>query len=199
LFGPPGVGKGTQGKVLARIPGFFHSSTGEIFRNLDTHSDIGKLFLQYSSRGELVPDDVTLKIWSQNLYASSILGLFKPHQDILVLDGLPRSVNQARLLYRSIDVLQVLHLVARDKTALFERMKKRALKENRVDDAKEDVIKRRFEVYERETAPVLEFYPSEKVVEVDAMGSPAEVLSNILSVVAPIQSAHFRRLENENE
>jgi adenylate kinase len=107
------VGKGTQGKILARIPGFFHSSTGDIFRNPDAQSEVGKLFFQYSSRGELVPDDVTIKIWSQNVYAASILGLFKPHADILVLDGLPRSVPQARLLYRACNVLQVIHLVAR--------------------------------------------------------------------------------------
>ncbi|MFO0831320.1 MAG: nucleoside monophosphate kinase [Phycisphaerales bacterium] len=197
LFGPPGVGKGTQGKIIARIPGFFHSSTGDIFRNLDAQSEVGRLFFQYSSRGELVPDDVTLKIWSQNVYAASILGLFKPHADILVLDGLPRSVPQARLLYRTCNVLQVVHLVARNKEMLFERMKKRAMKENRADDAKDDVIRRRFEVYERETYPVLDFYPKDTVVEVDAMGSPAEVLNNILSVLVPMQNAHFNRKDSD--
>ncbi len=196
LFGPPGVGKGTQGKILARIPGFFHSSTGDIFRNLDAQSEVGRLFFQYSSRGELVPDDVTLKIWGQNVYAASILGLFKPHADILVLDGLPRSVPQARLLYRTCSVLQVIHLVAKNKEMLFERMKKRAMKDNRADDAKDDVIRRRFEVYERETYPVLEFYPPEIVAEVDAMGSPAEVLHNILSVLVPMQNAHFNRQDS---
>ncbi len=199
LFGPPGVGKGTQGKILARIPGFFHSSTGEIFRNLDVHSESGRIFHQYSSRGELVPDDVTLKIWSQNINAASILGLFKPHQQIMVLDGLPRSVNQARLLYRTCNVLKVVHLVCRDKEALFGRMQKRALKENRSDDAKADVIRRRFEVYERETAPVLEYYPPEKVAEVDAMGSPAQVLNNILTELVPIQNTHFNRSGEETE
>jgi adenylate kinase len=197
LFGPPGVGKGTQGKILARIPGFFHSSTGDIFRNLDAQSEVGRLFFQYSSRGELVPDDVTLKIWGQNVYAASILGLFKPHADILVLDGLPRSVEQARLLYRTCNVLQVIHLVAKNKQMLFERMKKRAMKENRADDAKDDVIRRRFEVYERETYPVLDFYPTGIVAEVDAMGSPAEVLHNILSVLVPMQNAHFNKEDGD--
>lgn len=194
LFGPPGVGKGTQGKILAQIPGFFHSSTGDVFRNLDANSELGKLFFQYSSRGELVPDDVTMRIWNQNVYALTILGLFKPYADLLVLDGLPRSVKQANLLYKYCNVLQVVHLVCKDKEALFERMRKRALKQNRIDDAKPDVIRRRFEVYENETRPVLEFYPTEIVREVDAMGSPAEVLSEILNAVAPIQTEHFAKI-----
>lgn len=193
LFGPPGVGKGTQGQILARIPGFFHSSTGDIFRNLDMESEIGQIFYRYSSRGELVPDDVTVRIWSQNVYAASILGLFKPKQDLLVLDGLPRNPNQAKLLYKYIKVLRVINLVCRDKEALFERMKKRAMKSNRADDAREDVIRRRFEVYENETRPVLECYDQSLITEVDAMGSPATVLAQILSVVAPIQDTHFDR------
>lgn len=191
LFGPPGVGKGTQGEIMRNIPGFFHVSTGEIFRNLDSQSDIGKLFFQYSSRGELVPDDVTIKIWSQHVYANSILGLYKPTQDLMILDGLPRSVSQAKLLHRYIDVLKIIHLVCKDKEALFERMRKRAAKSNRVDDAKEDVIRRRWEVYENETFPVLSFYPPEEIVEVDAMQSPAMVVGSILDVVAPLQASHF--------
>ncbi|GJQ29760.1 MAG: adenylate kinase [Phycisphaerae bacterium] len=192
LFGPPGVGKGTQGEILARIPGFFHSSTGAIFRSLDMTSDIGKLFYQYSSRGELVPDDVTIKIWSQHAYASTVIGLFKPAQDLLVLDGLPRNPAQAKLLYKYINVLKIINLVCKDREALFERMKKRALKQNRADDAKDGVIRRRFEVYEQETRPVLEFYDPALITEVDAMGSPAEVLWHILEAVAPIQTAHFQ-------
>ncbi len=192
LFGPPGVGKGTQGKILARIPGFFHSSTGEIFRNMDAHSEMGKMFFQHSTKGELLPDDVTIRIWHQNIYANTILGLFKQHADLLVLDGLPRSVNQAKLLYRYCNVLKIIHLVCRDKEALFERMRKRALKESRNDDAKPDVIRRRFEVYERETMPVLEFYPKSIIAEVDAVGSPACVMRSILDAVVPIQNKHFQ-------
>lgn len=195
LFGPPGVGKGTQGKILARIPGFFHSSTGDIFRNLDAHSEMGKLFFEYSAKGELVPDDVTVRIWHQNIYANTILGLFKPHADILVLDGLPRSVNQAKLLYRYCNVLKIIHLVCRDKDALFDRMRKRAMKESRGDDAKPEVIRRRFEVYERETLPVLGFYPQSIIAEVDAISSPACVISHILDAVVPIQNKHFQATE----
>ncbi|MEO1717767.1 MAG: nucleoside monophosphate kinase, partial [Planctomycetota bacterium] len=62
LFGAPGAGKGTQGAILGRIPGFFHLSCGEVFRSLDIHSDLGKVFYEYSSKGELVPDEVTVDI-----------------------------------------------------------------------------------------------------------------------------------------
>ncbi len=191
LFGPPGVGKGTQGKIIANIPGFFHSSTGDIFRNLDANSEVGRLFYKYSSRGELVPDDVTIKIWATNIYANTILGLFKESQDILVLDGMPRNRNQANLLYRYIDVLCVLNLVCNDKEALFTRMKKRAIKSSRIDDAKDDVIRRRFEVYQAETQPVLEFYDPELIRNIDAMNSPAQVLHDVLEALVPMQNSHF--------
>ena len=62
IFGVPGAGKGTQGEILARIPGFFHCSTGVIFRSMDPDSDDGKLVRNYSSRGELVPDEVTIQM-----------------------------------------------------------------------------------------------------------------------------------------
>jgi adenylate kinase len=197
LFGPPGVGKGTQGKILSKIPGFFHSSTGDIFRNLDSQSELGRVFFEYSSRGELVPDDITMKIWHQNLYANTHLGLFKPHADLLVLDGLPRSVTQAKLLYRYCDVKCIIHLVCRDTEKLFDRMRKRAMKENRVDDAKPEVIRRRFAVYEAETMPVLEFYKGHHVTEVDAMRSPAAVLCEILEAIVPIQESHYRELATQ--
>jgi adenylate kinase len=89
-------------------------------------------------------------------------------------------------------------LVCRDKEALFERMRRRALKQNRVDDAKPDVIRRRFEVYEAETKPVLDFYPRESIIEVDAMGSPAEVLMHILDEIVPLQKAHFDLQSSES-
>ena len=63
LFGPPGVGKGTQGGILANIPGFFHLSVGDVFRSIDIGSEAGKQVYDYISRGELVPNELTMKIW----------------------------------------------------------------------------------------------------------------------------------------
>ncbi len=191
LFGAPGAGKGTQGKILGQIPGFFHLSCGQVFRTLDASSELGRVFMEYSSRGELVPDDVTIKMWQQNMHAQTVLSYYKPLQDLLVLDGIPRNVNQARLLDRHIRVLKIVHLVCPDKDQMIQRLRRRALKENRVDDAKEEVILRRWEVYERETHPVLEHYPASIISEVNAMGSPAAVLQHILEHVVPVQEAHF--------
>ena len=107
LVGAPGSGKGTQGKILGQIPGFFHLSCGEVFRTIDIHSNLGKVFYEYSSRGELVPDDVTVRMWNANMNAQNVLGLFKPKVDLLVLDGIPRSVAQAELLKDYIDQMYI--------------------------------------------------------------------------------------------
>lgn len=192
LFGAPGVGKGTQGKILGHIPGFYHLACGDVFRSLDMTSDLGKQFLAYSSRGELVPDELTVEMWKRNMHAKTALGLYKPQQDLLVLDGIPRNLNQAKALDPYLDVLKVIHLVCRDMDAMVMRMRRRALKENRLDDADEKVIRRRFEVYERETSPVLAYYPKSVVHDVDGIGSPSIILQRILEIVAPIQDAHFK-------
>lgn len=191
LFGAPGAGKGTQGKILGQIPGFFHLSCGEMFRSLDIHSELGQIFYEYSSRGELVPDDVTVKMWAENIRAQTILSLYKPHDDLLILDGIPRNVEQARLMEKYIKVLGIVHLVCRDKEAMVKRLRRRALKENRVDDAKEEVIRNRWRVYEQDTEPVLNHYRGNLIHEVDAVGSPASVLQHVLEVVVPIQDTHF--------
>lgn len=192
LFGAPGAGKGTQGKILGQVPGFYHLSCGEVFRTLDLTSEIGRTFMQFSSRGELVPDDVTIRMWQQNMHARTVLSDYKPSQDLLVLDGIPRNVHQAELMQKHINVLLVVHLVCPDKEQMIKRLRRRALKENRVDDAKEEVIRRRWQVYEKETFPVLDFYSKQIVREVDAVGSPARVLEHILEHVVPVQESHFQ-------
>jgi adenylate kinase len=191
LFGAPGAGKGTQGKILGVVPGFYHLSCGEVFRTLDMSSELARTFVKYSSKGKLVPDDATIKMWHQNMHARTVLSDYKPHADLLVLDGIPRNVNQAKILKNHLNVLQIIHLVCPDKEEMISRLRRRALKENRIDDAKEEVIRKRWRVYEEETFPVLEYYPSSIVREVDASGSPGRVLEHILECVVPIQEAHF--------
>ena len=61
LFGAPGAGKGTQGKILGKVPGFYHLACGDVFRSLDMGSELGSKFMEYSSRGELVPDALTIE------------------------------------------------------------------------------------------------------------------------------------------
>ncbi len=191
LFGAPGAGKGTQGKILGQIPGFYHLSCGDVFRTLDMASDLGKTFIQFSSKGLFVPDDLTVKMWQHNMHARTVLSVYKPKTDLLVLDGIPRNLTQAKLLDKHINVLLVVHLVCGDKEAMIQRLRRRALKENRIDDAKEEVIRNRWKVYEKETFPVLRHYPKKIVHEVEATGSPSRVLVEILRRAVPVQEAHF--------
>jgi adenylate kinase len=189
LFGAPGSGKGTQGKILGSVPGFFHSATGDIFRSLDLRSEIGRMVLEYTSAGKLVPDDVTIRVWTQAIRGAEMVNRFHPENEFILLDGLPRNVSQARLLENTIDVVKIIHLHMGDNDRVIERLRRRALKENRADDANIDTIKRRLGVYERETKPVLDFYPPEKIVEIDATMSQIRVLSAILSVLVPLKEA----------
>ncbi len=193
LFGPPGVGKGTQGKLLGSVPGFFHLATGDMFRGLDKNSDLGKEVVSYSSRGELVPDELTVRLWQQHVMGLIENGTYAPTRDVLVLDGIPRSVTQAQALDDKLDVLAIIHLTCPDIDEMVQRMKGRALKEGRKDDADENVIRRRFEVYESETSTVLGHYDAALVNDIDGVGKPARVLRDVLGVVAPL---HDDRFEN---
>ncbi len=197
LFGAPGSGKGTQGKILGAIPGFFHSSTGDIFRSLDLQSPTGRTVWEFVSKGKLVPDSLTINIWQQYLQGMELINQFHPETEIIVLDGLPRSVDQARILEGTLDVLKVIHLVA-DQAKMVERLRRRALKENRVDDASDQVISRRFDVYQKETKPVLEYYPTDKVVTVDAAQSQIRVLSEIIRVLVPLKESLDVHHERDN-
>ena len=127
LFGAPGSGKGTQGKILGQIPGFFHLSCGDVFRALQPESDLGRMFLEYSSRGQLVPDDLTVKLWQ--VHASRLVdaGHFSPDGEILVLDGIPRNVAQAELMQSYIDVKQLVYLETHDQEKMVARLNRRAL------------------------------------------------------------------------
>jgi adenylate kinase len=183
ILGAPGSGKGTQGKVLGAIPRFHHLACGDVFRSLDTRTPLGQKFVEYSSRGELVPDDVTVAFWRANIHQQVDCHVFKPEIDFLVLDGIPRNVEQAQLMEADIEVLRVFHLSCPDREELVRRIRKRALKDNRFDDASEQVIRQRFETYEEETKPILEYYKGERVIDIDASQAPAKVLYDVLAGV----------------
>ncbi len=189
LFGAPGSGKGTQGKIIGQIPGFFHSATGDIFRSLDLQSETGRLFWDYAGKGQLVPDEVTIKVWKQFILGTEMINQFHPESQFLVLDGLPRTVHQAELLDDTIDVVKIIHLHCTDLNKMVERLRRRALKENRFDDANDAVIRRRLETYERDTRPVLDHYPPGKVARVEATQSQIRVLNKILGILTPLKES----------
>lgn len=183
LFGAPGCGKGTQGRVIGNIPRFHYFSCGDAFRSLDTRSPIGQKFVKYSSRGQLVPDELTVELWKSQIDKQIASDHFKPDIDFLLLDGIPRSVKQAKLLKPHLDIHCVLHLSCPDRDELARRIRKRALKENRWDDANEETIKSRFEIYTNESKPILEYYGEKLVHTIDASQPPVKVLSDTLQVI----------------
>ncbi|WP_437204577.1 adenylate kinase family protein [Planctomicrobium sp. SH664] len=194
IFGVPGAGKGTQGDILTKIPGFFHLSSGMIFRKLDPHTPEGRTVKEFSVRGELAPDDVTIRVFLNWLEAHRAVGNFRPREDLLLLDGIPRNVQQCKMLEPYIDVKALLHLVCHDEEAMIERIRRRAALENRIDDASETVTRRRFEVYHRETAPVLNYYSSTVVHEIESTGIHAEVLIECLKYLVPVLKENFPRV-----
>jgi len=191
LFGAPGTGKGTQGKLLGENDGFLHLATGDIFRSLDKQTELGKKFLYYSSRGELVPDDLTIELWQDHVKGLIDAGTYDPGHDILLLDGMPRSVPQAEMLDGLIEPLAIIHFTVGDIDEMVKRMKLRAEKEGRHDDADENVIRNRFDVYRSETAPVLDHFDPGLVIEVDAIGTIEEVNERVKSAVMPVYESAF--------
>lgn len=189
LIGPPGVGKGTQGKMLGSIPGFFHLATGDMFRSLDKESEIGLEFTRYSSQGLLVPDFLTVRLWRQHVEQLIARELYTPNRDILLLDGIPRSEPQAETMQEYINPFMIIHLVCEDIDEMVRRMQKRATEQGRPDDTDELIIRKRFEVYAEQTAPVLACYNKDIIADIDALGTQAEVLLRILSKIVPAISA----------
>jgi len=183
IIGAPGSGKGTQGKILGSIPRFFHCACGDVFRSLDTRTKLGQAFLDYSSKGHLVPDEITVQLWQARISACVRSHTFKPDIDALVLDGIPRNVGQAVLMEEMITVKGVFHLSCPDRSKIVERLKKRALKDNRIDDANEEVIRRHLAVYDEESRPVIDHYGKDLITEIDAMASPVEVLHKVVQTI----------------
>ena len=186
LFGAPGAGKGTQGKILGSIPNFFHCACGDVFRNIRLDTELGRVFLSYSSRGELVPDETTVQLWRENIHAQKESGRFNPERDTLVLDGIPRNRYQAEVLADTLEVMAIFFLTCRDFQKLVERMQRRALREIRFEDANLDVIRTRLETYERETHPLLDYYGNHLVHNIDASQTPVQVLQEILNIISRV-------------
>jgi adenylate kinase len=194
ILGAPGSGKGTQGKILGTIPRFFHCACGDVFRSLDTRTALGQQFVSFSSRGELVPDSLTIDLWRAQMDNWAQSHIYKPDIDFLVLDGIPRNVAQAKIIETFIEIHQVFHLSCPDRAELARRMRKRALKDNRMDDASDRVISQRIATYEAETKPILEFYSDSLVTEIDATQPPVKVVHNIISKITSLDV--YRRIEH---
>ena len=186
LFGMPGSGKGTQGAVLGQLPDLVHISCGDVFRKLPKYGALGREVVHYTSQGAMVPDDLTIRIWERHIQILELQELLLPDQHTLILDGLPRNLNQARRLDYLLNVIQIFHLKIDDAVKASERLKARALRENRLDDINEEVIRRRLQTYYDETFETLSFYDPDLIYDIDATQAPLNVCRDIIDRMSEI-------------
>jgi adenylate kinase len=185
LFGAPGAGKGTVGSMLCTVGNHYHLSSGDIFRNLDPESEQGKMFHEYSSKGQLVPDELTIEICSNYIKELITTKQYRPEEQMLLLDGLPRTVSQAKILGDAIDVQHIIVLDIHDEEEIVRRLSRRASIEGRKDDTDVAIIRQRIDEYRAKTVDVLSYYPKNIVRHYNADLTPVEVLRDVL-----VGSAH---------
>lgn len=182
IIGPPGAGKGTQAARLSESYGIPAISTGDIFRaNVSQQTPLGVEAKSYMDRGEYVPDSLTNAIVEDRLTWDDAAAGF-------LLDGYPRTLDQVTELDRILEVhgtsLDAVVQLTADTDEVVARLLKRAGEQGRADDT-EEVIRRRLEVYEEQTAPLIEVYAGRNlVVEVDGLGAIDDVTERILAALA---------------
>jgi adenylate kinase len=182
LVGPPGAGKGTQaGRIVDRFGGV-HIATGDILRsNADRGTELGRTASRYMDRGELVPDEVIIDMVLERLGEEDCAGGF-------LLDGFPRTVPQAEALGKRLDELgrplDVVVSLEAGEDELRRRLAARAEKQDRAEDDDEGAIRRRLELFDRETEPLLDFYDGQGLlVGVDAEGDVHQVTGRIAAAL----------------
>ncbi len=183
LFGPPGSGKGTWGSILGQLPGFLHFASGDMFRSLAPDSEIGKMALECIRKGELVPDEQAMGLWREQMRNLVTVGTFNPERHLLVLDGIPRTPAQSVMVDADLDVRLILFLDCPDRDVLVQRLYGRALIEHRVDDAREDIIHRRFKVYDEQTNATLSHYSEHMIVRIDVSQPPHKILLDMCQAI----------------
>ena len=182
LIGAPGAGKGTQAEQLASTFGIPAISTGDIFRyNVKNETELGKQAKAFMDRGEYVPDSLTNDLVRDRLSQADAASGF-------LLDGYPRTGDQVIELDAILDAqgakLDVVIQLTADTDEVVRRLLNRAIEQGRADDT-EPVIRRRLEVYEEQTAPLISVYASRGIViMIDGLGEVAEVTGRILEALA---------------
>ena len=181
FLGPPGVGKGTQAKKVCDHYKIIHLSTGEILRKeISDKSEVGNQAKTYIDNGNLVPDNVILRIIENRLKANDA-------QYGYLLDGFPRTINQAEGLQKI--MLQLKHKInsvislTANEEELILRLINRGKDSGRSDESPE-IIRHRQKVYWRQTAPLLEYYNEKKVLKkVDGLGNITDITKRILETI----------------
>lgn len=180
IFGPPGSGKGTLGKFLSSAGNHFHLSSGDIFRGLSPESPAGQLYHNYAGKGLLLPDEVTLEIWRHFVHGLIATNRYFPNSQLLLLDGIPRTIRQADLLLNYIKIEKIIVLEIENIEELIKRIQRRALVEKRTDDLDPKILRTRMEVYQKDTLKVLKHYPDQIISRFNADQKPLEVLRDVL-------------------
>ncbi|PWA04448.1 adenylate kinase [Flavobacterium psychrotolerans] len=182
LFGKPGAGKGTQAEFLKEKYNLTHISTGDVFRyNLKNNTELGKLVRGYMDAGDLVPDELTIKMLQEEV---------EKHPDTkgFLFDGFPRTLDQASALDRFLatknwEVTATVALEA-DNEILIQRLLERGKTSGRIDDQDEEKIRNRYQEYNEKTAPLMEYYNKQnKFHPVNGIGSIAEITERLSQVI----------------
>jgi adenylate kinase len=182
LLGMPGSGKSTQGHMLGEAPGLVHVVMGDVLRGARDQPAIGARL----DRGELIPDQRVLDLLGEHLVELVAAGDYHPGEDLLVLDGVPRTEAQARALDRRLTVLRAILLRCDDPDQVRERLAQRAGEEDRRDDTDPAVIEARLAGSAERLEPLRAWYAPDRVVEVDALQPPLQVRDQLVRELLPV-------------
>jgi len=182
LFGKPGAGKGTQAEFLKEKYNLKHISTGDLFRyNMKNNTKLGQLAKSYIDRGDLVPDEVTIKMLQDDVEKN-------PEASGFIFDGFPRTTAQAEALdafltTKGMKIDATIALEANDEV-LIQRLLERGKISGRTDDQDEDKIRNRFDEYNEKTAPLRSFYEGQgKFHSVDGIGEIDDITHRLCKVI----------------
>jgi len=178
LFGPPGSGKGTQAANLVDHYKLLHISTGDLFRyEMGNDTPLGIKAKEYISKGELVPDEVTIGMLKNKVNST-------PEAKGYIFDGFPRTIAQAEALDSFLEekngTISILVALDVDDNEIVKRLLNRGLTSGRADDNDEDIIRNRIAVYNNETAQVFDYYATvNKSVKVEGIGSIDDIFDRL--------------------
>ncbi len=182
LFGKPGAGKGTQAEFLKEKYNLKHISTGDVFRyNIKNGTELGKLAQSYMDKGDLVPDELTIKMLQEEVEKN-------PDASGFIFDGFPRTTAQSEALdnfleSKNMKINATIALEADDKV-LVERLLERGKLSGRPDDQDKEKIENRFEEYNQKTAPLRQYYEAQsKFHSVNGIGTIDEVTQRLKAVI----------------
>jgi adenylate kinase len=185
LFGKPGAGKGTQAEFLKEKYNLKHISTGDLFRyNMKNDTELGQLAKSYIDKGDLVPDEVTIKMLQDDVEKN-------PDASGFIFDGFPRTTAQAEALdaflaTKEMKIDATIALEANDEI-LIQRLLERGKVSGRSDDQDESKIRNRFDEYNEKTAPLKDFYEAQgKFHSVDGIGEIDEITHRLSKVIEEI-------------